>query len=317
MTLQIDSATTAAAFTDTASRPRMPAIAKMEIISLDPTKLQKSPGNKREYDEKRSAKYGRNWDSFLAGTIHCAFRDGIYWCIDGWHRRNGAIFAGESTVRVLVIHGYSEADDARAFDFLNTERVKISAANEFWARVDYGHPTALAVMDVCTKADVRLPVPSPSGSIGTKQYRTDVCAAFAALQLVVDRDGPECLFETLKTIRAAWPDDPRALEAASILWLSSFRSLYRSHPDYSQHRLTERLKTIAFATLVQRIKALDGARGTSGKSDAGNARGRGPSPREVVLGVYNLGLRTHKLPSATNSDLKRSSLGQNPWTVGP
>ena len=210
MTLQIDSATTAAAFTDTASRPRMPAIAKMEIISLDPTKLQKSPGNKREYDEKRSAKYGRNWDSFLAGTIHCAFRDGIYWCIDGWHRRNGAIFAGESTVRVLVIHGYSEADDARAFDFLNTERVKISAANEFWARVDYGHPTALAVMDVCTKADVRLPVPSPSGSIGTKQYRTDVCAAFAALQLVVDRDGPECLFETLKTIRAAWPDDPRA-----------------------------------------------------------------------------------------------------------
>jgi len=293
---------------------RMPAIAKMELLSLPPAILQKSPGNKREYDEKRSARYGRDYDQFLAGTSHASYRDGVYWCIDGWHRRNGAVLGGVATIRVLVMHGYSEADDARAFDFLNTERVKISAANEFWARVDYRHPTALTVMDVCGKAGVRLPTPGPSGSIGTKTKRPDVCGAFAALQIIVDRDGAECLLETLRTIRAAWPDDPRALEASPLLWISSFRALYGSHPDYSQERLRNRLATVAFVTLIQRVKALDGARGAGrAGSDNGTNRGRGISPREVLLGIYNVGLRTHKLPEASQSDMKRSSIGQNPW----
>lgn len=287
----------------------LPAMTGQEFQRIAPTALLKSPGNKRVVNDRRVAELARNYDPFLAGTVHVSSRDGLFYTIDGWHRVSAAVLAAVPQINVMVIHGYSEADDARAFDLLNTNRVRISAGDEFWARVDYREPVAISVMNVCSQLGIVV----AKGVGGNQSAKPNIVTAYSALQSVAARFGPDVLRRDLAVIRASWPDDGRALEATNILWIGSFLALYESHPDWSSERFAKTLGKIASITLGQRVKAFDAARGNVGRGgESGGVLGK-KTARDVLLDIYNRGLRSRQLPEATQSDLKRASLGQNPW----
>lgn len=278
--------------------------------------LRKSPGNKRVFNERRAANMAAKIEDYLLGVIFAAERDGSLWVIDGWHRVGAARLAGMETIRVLVVHGYSPADDARAFDLLNTLPVRIGPGDEFWARVDYGDPVATEVLAIARSHGVTI----AGAATGTAGRSPSTTRAYAALQFVLSRHGSSRLSATLAVLRAAWPNDPRSLEANPILWVSAFIAVYDIVPSFSLDRLTLALSRIDIAEMARRVKAIDGARGIRGpQADKGGRYSStygGVSPREVLLGIYNHGLRDasgNRLPEASHGDLRRRAMGHNPW----
>lgn len=274
--------------------------------------LRKSPGNKRAYSETKARRLAATYDEFLAGAIHVVYRDGLYWVVDGWHRSNAARAAGRRSVLAIIAVGYSAQDDARAFDTLNTVRTRITSGDEFWARVDYGHPTAVGVLDVCERLGIEVLQTYASGApSGSSAKRLNATRAYTALQSVAERHGFDVLELALSAIKSAWPSDPRGLDALTIAYVASFIALYRRHPYWAYTQFTSALTKQSVSTIHQRIKTLDGARGTR---DNGVMNWGSRNARDVLVAVYNHGLKRRRLPEATPSDLKRASLGQNPWT---
>lgn len=297
-------------------QPVLPAHNGTEFREVRVGGLRKSPGNKRAFDEQRANKMAAHLEDYLLGVVFAAERDGSLWVIDGWHRVAAARLAGMDTIRVLIVHGYTPADDARAFDLLNTLPVRIGPGPMFWARVDYDDPVASDVLAIARACGVTV---AQTGT-GTAARRPDVTRAYAALQFVYARQGASRLAATLTVLRAAWPSDRRALEANPILWTASFIALYDVLPQFSLERLTLALSRVDISEVVRRVKAMDGARGVRGpQADKGGrytSSFGGISPREVLLGIYNHGLRDasgNRLPEATYGDMRRRAAGQNPW----
>ena len=278
---------------------------------LTVSQLRKSPGNKRAFNERRARAYAAELDEFRLGVISVSWRDGAYWVIDGWHRVGSCRLAGREKVRALVHVGLTVADEAREFDKQNTDRVRISAGDEFWARIDYHEPNAMAVLNICRSAGIRILTPGASGSAPGVNSPGDT-KAFSALQATCLRFGETVLRDTLMTLRDAWPDEPRALGSAPLVWVSSFIATYSRHPNFDRASLVGAMQRVNFMTVLQRIQGMSGARGAMTKGSASSTKYGSASARSVFLDLYNW-RRRRPLPPVGMSELTRLSRGQNPW----
>ena len=116
------------------------------------------------------------------------------------------------------------------------------------------------------------------------------------------RGGETLLVKTLHLVRAAWPEDGVALGAALLGAVGEFVSVYEKHPRYSGERLVVALGGHSATAVKQALRV-------NGKGKGERAR----YARSVMLDIYNFRLTANALPEATQSDLKRLSLGHNPW----
>jgi hypothetical protein len=282
----------------------MPTPERVRVLKISLTQLLKSPGNLRTSNEVRARQLAAKWDDFYAGTVHVSHRDGHMYVIDGWHRVLAARIRGEKSIWATIIEGYGEAEEALAFDILNTKRVRIGSGAEFWARIMHGEPIATEVLAICQALDITIvdtdhPVRTPGET-----------RAYSSLQWVHREFGPEVLRETLLLLREAYPQDPKALYAELLGGLAAFVALYRIHPHWSHKHFVLALANLSPNVLLQRAHSLSGA-------ISGTSRGTDYF-RQVLLAVYNWRMSSRRLPDTTAGERHRIyNLHQNPWLTIP
>jgi hypothetical protein len=283
----------------------LPGVTSVRYMDIPVESLLKSPGNKRAFNEERARDIASRWDPFLAQTAAVSDRDGQFFAIDGWTRIGAARFANRTTMGCMVCTGMTPADEAKAFDILNTNRVRISAENQFWSRIDYGEPVAIQVKRVCDALGIRLVSRPPQDATASRAY--------AALQTIVARHGEKVLEETLTVLRRVWPDEPKCLESTTVLWFGGFLTLYGDHPNFSTRKFVERVRRVSLATFWQRVQTIRGARAATDSGGSSSMYGP-PAARMVLVDLYNRQVEeANRLPDATQADMRRKGAGQNPW----
>lgn len=264
----------------------------------------------RPLNERRVERMSRDWSPVLAQTIDVSARNGTFFVIDGQHRLAAARSANVEQLAATVHYGLSPAEEADLFAQLNTLRVRPTTHAIFRAQLEAQDPVALEIADAARRADVGLEL----GMSGGRASSPRVTRAVGALLAVHRSGGQRLVFETLKTLRQAWPEDPSALEAVPLFGVASFIATYRDHPRFDLDRIHRKLGELPTSTFIRRAHAFSETSLTGG----GSTRSAGPilqkaGPRRAVLEAFNRDLRGERLPDATLRDFRALAMGKNPW----
>jgi hypothetical protein len=281
----------------------------METLRMLPTgRLKIDPSYQRALNEQRVRRMATGWCALLAQTIDVSERGGEWYVLDGQHRLAAARMAGVPELAATVYNDLTPSAEARLFVELNTLRSRPSAADIFRAQLQAGDQTALSVLRAAAEADVDIDINKVTG--GNKPPRAT--RSVGALLAVHAAGGETLVRETLSSLRAAWPEERKALEAVPIFGVASFIVTYRKHPRYEYGRIARKLGEVSASAFLRRVSAL--SEGQLGGS-SGSTVFQKAAPRKAVLEAFNRDLRGERLPDATQSDFKRISLGDNPWTA--
>lgn len=254
----------------------------------------------RPLDARRAARIGANYNPDLAGVIDVSERDDGLYNVDGQHRAAGAEMAGIEWMLARIHGGLSQPDEARLFALKNTTTVKPRTIDVFRARVQAGDATAVKVASICTTAGITV-----SGS-NTAPRATKAIGSVERIYRLAGADG---LAETLRVLLQAFPGDASALDATPIVAVGSFIAVYRTHPNYSETRLIQKLGEKPAKWIMQRRQTAVGGIAHVTMNSAIDGTGIA-----VVLDAYNRGLRTQHLPSVGQSEFMKVASGQPIWT---
>jgi hypothetical protein len=241
-----------------------------------------------------------NWRDEAYGVLTVSYRDGAYWVIDGQHRLAAARKLGVETLRCFVLVNKSTQEEAQDWLTANVARRTKNGWDRFHQRVRSGDGLAIAVKEICAGRGIR--IVNGTAPLGATR---SVGTLFAIAGL-----STRTLERTLDTVLAAWSQDRvpagstnrSALGSYILAAVGDFLWVYRGHPQMSKERLVGSLSRHDALAVEQAIKG-------NGRLGVRNHR----VSRDVILSIYNSGLKTSKLPEATQGDLKRLALGQNPW----
>lgn len=283
----------------------LPKHAQVRLGTVRLGVLLKSPGNKRPTDKRKQERIAADVDPLRLEAITVSERDGRLWVIEGWTRVGGLRLAGWTEANAVIISGLSVSDESRLCREINDGRTQYPTLARFWNRVDEGDDIAHGVIAACASLGISV---AGADTSAIRVYESGSSTkAVDALYNMASAHGVKALTEGLSIIRTAWPDHGNALDATTIKYVVGFHALYRKHPAYSQERLASVLaksSPIALHAGVKEVQRLFATTPGHFGSKASLA---------IVLGHYNKGLRTAKLPEAEQSHIKRATLGQNPW----
>lgn len=289
-------------------RDARPVVGAQAFSIIRLSGLRKSPGNKREFQLYRAEVMAHDFQMYSAGALHVAYRDGVYWVVDGWHRVQAALIAGVRMLPAMIRGTASEAEESEWFAKLNTERVRPDAISLFWANADAGEESALAVLRACEATNVVL-----AESISSGSRAPNVTRAHRALQKLAHAHGEALLVRGLRICRRVWPEDQRALHAQVVVPITGFVALYDIHKDYSDEVFVQRLGRLSVKTLLQNISSETPSTGAQGGQ--GGAYGQ-PGPRRALLAAYNHKARSKRLPETNAKDINKRGRGLDPWQEG-
>ena len=125
---------------------------KKELLHLDPT-------YQREPIRSRVAKFAREWDPDLAGTLTVNFRrsDGRYYIVDGGHRHAAAMkVSSVESLSCNILELETSTDEARYFGMLNTSQKKPSPVEMHKALVEAREPTAMGINSIIVSNGYRV-----------------------------------------------------------------------------------------------------------------------------------------------------------------
>lgn len=135
-----------------------------------------------------------DFDPDKLGLMTVSERDGVYWVIDGGHRRAALIRMGyeDQQVQCRTYHGLSEEDEAEMFLSLNNVRV-VSAMDKFKVAVVAGRGVEAEIDRV-----VRAQGLSIGGGKGTS------IRSVTAVMKVFESGGAKVLAQTLDIIKESY-----------------------------------------------------------------------------------------------------------------
>lgn len=111
----------------------------------------------REATKNKVKELASNWSWVSCGALIVASREGIYWVIDGQHRKLGADKRSDITdLPCMVFDVVDVKDEARAFLDTNANRKPVSAIAKFRAQVVAGDPAAELVRATLDLAGLRM-----------------------------------------------------------------------------------------------------------------------------------------------------------------
>ncbi len=98
-----------------------------------------------------------NWSWIACGALTVAQRDGVFWVVDGQHRKLAADRRSDiKELPCLVFQVGDIRSEARAFLDTNTNRKPVTALAKFKAQVAAGNPVASRLQDIIVSAGLRL-----------------------------------------------------------------------------------------------------------------------------------------------------------------
>lgn len=150
-----------------------------------------SPGAKKLIEQIAS-----EFDPDRLGTITVSERGGVFWVVDGGHRRAALIRIGyeDQQVQCWVYRNLTEEQEADLFLDLNNVRV-VSVMDKFKVAVVAGRAIENEIADI---------VQAEGLSVGGKGGSGGHIRCVAALIKVYDAGGPRVLSQTLAIIKAAY-----------------------------------------------------------------------------------------------------------------
>lgn len=232
----------------------------------------------RELDEKRVKRIltAFRWDHF--GAIVLAPQpDGRFAVTDGQHRLKAAeMHPRIKRVPAVVISAGGNMAEAENFLAINRGRKVVTPVETYWAGLAAGDENAKAVHDVLAAAGCD--VVAENGA-----YRPGHTNAVGALTRCIARYGDAATIAALKSIRAAWPDDAKALRGTLISALARINRENREALDPA--RMVRALGGKSPADLTA---AAEGFRKLSG----GSAE---TALAKAITEIYNKGLSANRI----------------------
>lgn len=180
------------------------------------------------------------WDKF--GAISLSEKpDSRFNVTEGQHRWTAACRHPEITaVPAVITDQHDTRTEAQAFMAINTDRVPITIVERYWAGLAAGDEKALAVSKVLRSADCDV-VPERG------YLRPNLTSAIAAIERCLERYGDGATRKALTIIRAAWPDDAKALRGSLIIALAR---IVRSYSTIQESELANAIKLESYAQLA-------------------------------------------------------------------
>lgn len=225
--------------------------AKPALKWLPVSRLSVDMAYQRSLESERSkrliANIAAGFEWALFGVVTVAPLPFETWeLMDGQHRVAGAKAAGITEVPASIIQAPTVEQRARIFRAANSQRVAMHAYSLYHASVLHKDPAAMAIADLCAKADVEI----PRYPMQRANLRPNETLALGALKKLAAEQAPAGAIRTLKILRAAFPDDRGVLTAHMIMGL---RQWIREHPAADDLAVAEALQNHTLQRLESRI----------------------------------------------------------------
>ena len=229
----------------------------------------------RQIDERRAARYAKDWDPRKAQVITVALRaDGTLVVVDGQHRVTAAKLVDPAMPLLSTVYtDLTPEEEAALWVDLSRSSKNPTAIEVFTAEYMADNAEAVAIVRAVREAGYDVAI-----------YGSDKAKINAVESLrEVQRRG--VLVETLGAMRAAW-GDKYTPKSEMIKGMGRFVERYREDDRYSHERLVETLRNHSPGPL----ESLGKARGGELNISKSIAVGR------LIHEYYNARLRTKKLP---------------------
>lgn len=245
----------------------------VKVLRVDPT-------YQRPVDQVRVRRMARNFDIDALGTIEVSRRrDGSFFIIDGQHRIATMFEIGWSDQKVpcLVHFGLSVEDEARIYRLRN-DAVRPNSFAIFRAGLTEGNAECIDIDRTVRHCGLQI---ATGGNRGNVQ-------AVSALTKVYRNAGGLVLERTLRCITSAWGTQSSNFQADILISVGLV--LNRLGDTVDRDRLAAVLATVTPTSLLAQARSTKIAISTGTGSI-----GLTVLP-EIIVNLYNKGLRKNKLP---------------------
>lgn len=182
------------------------------------------------------------FDPRQAGTIVISERAGVLFCIDGGHRVALARASDVEYINAFVIHGLSQAQEARYFTRYQRERRNLKSFDLYRADRVSGDPEVAAMERIVHNAGFQI----------TKAAGVRNITAIEKLKWIHRFGGDDLLARTLDYVKRLWIEEPQALNGQLLKGLAIFLADGGSQPQFSRERF-ERVMTKYSASKIMRL----------------------------------------------------------------
>jgi len=214
-----------------------------------------------------------DWQPQSIMTPEVSFRDGVYWLIDGNHRRVAAAQLGFTHLYCKIHTGLTIEEEARMFVTMNGKRTAPTIGDLFKAKLAYNDTSAVALRDTIeNECGLQLKLNGKSTETGIPLTST--------LYKMWENAGHNEFKQTIETIKAMWLGYPKAWNSAFIIGVNHF--LY-VHPEVSFKEFDKKLCGTLPAVIISRATG----------STTGNMNSQ--TIYRVLVDYYNIKRRSGRL----------------------
>lgn len=197
--------------------------------------------------------------------------------VEGQHRWTAAkLHPDVRDVPAVVVSHDDVKGEAESFLAINRDRMSVSSVEQYWAGLTAGDARAIAVSSVLHKAGCDV-VPAAG------HYRPNLTNSISAVDRCLQRYGEGATRRALLVIRAAWPDDSKALRGTLITALA--RIIRANDKSVSDPELVAAIRPQSLAKLTAHA---EGFRKLSG----GTAE---TALTKTIAELYNKGKRVNTI----------------------
>ncbi|YBV97547.1 hypothetical protein M1D80_11900 [Phyllobacteriaceae bacterium JZ32] len=215
-----------------------------------------------------------SWAKF--GAIVLAAQDGgRFTVVEGQHRWKAASLHPDVTeVPAIVVKHGDAAAEAESFLAINRDRMAVTSVEQYWAGLTAGDETAIAISKVLHAAGCDV-VPAQG------HYRPNLTNSIGAISRCLKYYGHGPTRRALLVIRAAWPDEAKALRGTLISALA--RLIRANEKKVSDPDLVAAIRRESYAKLTAHAEAFRKLSGGSAET----------ALTKAITELYNKGRRSN------------------------
>ncbi len=217
-----------------------------------------------------------SWSKF--GAIVLSRKDdGRFAVVEGQHRWKAAVMHPDiEQVPAVVVTHKDVAGEAQSFLAINRDRMAVTSVEQYWAGLTAGDDTAIAISKVLQSAGCDV-VPTQG------HYRPNLTNSISSIDRCLKRYGHGATRRALLVIRAAWPEDAKALRGTLITALS--RIIRANDKTIADPDLVAALRPQSFAKLTAHAEAFRKLSGGSAET----------ALTKAIAEIYNKGKRVNTI----------------------
>lgn len=217
-----------------------------------------------------------SWAKFGA-VVLSRQENGRFSVVEGQHRWKAACLHPDiDEIPAVIVEHDDVAGEAQSFLAINRDRQAVTSVEQYWAGLTAGDDAAIAISKVLQAAGCDV-VPA------TGHYRPNLTNSIGAVGRCLQRYGHGATRRALLVIRAAWPEDAKALRGTLITALA--RIIRANEKSVADPDLVAAIRPQSLAKLTAHAEAFRKLSGGSAET----------ALTKAVVELYNKGKRTNTI----------------------